>query len=220
MMQNYNKANSAFYAILEKRGYSIPDYIGTEPPMLTKPADLLQLYRDDILGGGARRFECLSNYLWTGKLERAKPLGAADIVVKRGVTLECKSGHGWLIEPRFCSREELDSWIEERSNPMVRASHVMYLPTRALGVFNEVYDARILTAKAFWNIFQSFGKTCPKENRGYWGVAMKPWLRREDGYTVSNSKKTYDLIHAQIEAEGVTVWEFAETLGIGLHEDF
>ena len=205
--------------IFEKYSIRTPDNF--EPSHITeKPltlSDLRTTYtpEKDPKAYGARLVEGYARFRIEGKIEYTRPLGYPDIVVKKGVTCEVKTGHGWLIEPSFRSIDDLAIYLEERSNPLFNASHIAYLPHRAMRG-EDCNDLLFFTAHRLLTILGKYGKLELKENRGLWGVAMKPWIT--EGYAQNSSKKVEAKILAELEASGLIIEEFAEKMNITLHD--
>ena len=202
--------------IFEKYHIQIPQIERKERRTLTLE-DIRAEYpvEADPMGNASRQVECFMRYRLTGKIERVHPLGVADVIVKKGVTLEIKTGHGWLIEPSFESLEDLESFIDDRKNPLIKASHIAYLPHRAKDG-TDCDDCLFFTAGQLMMILGSFGKLILKESRGFWGIAMKPWIT--EGYVQKSSSKVERQIREQLEEQGLMLEEFAEKHGISLYE--
>ena len=202
--------------IFEKYGIIIRDYERKERPAPTKE-DICNTYtkEKDPLGNPARLVECFERFVMTGIWEYVHPMGEPDITVKAGMTVEVKTGHGWPIEPNFRTREDLEDFLDERRNPLIKASHIAYLPHRASDGM-DCYDCLFFTAGQFLKIMGKHGKLEVKENRGMWGVAMKPWIT--EGYAQKSSAKVEAQIREDLEAVGLILEEFAEKHNITLHE--
>lgn len=169
----------------------------------------------DACGGGARQVECFGRYRLTGVIERVHPLGVADVTIKGGMTLEVKTGHGWLIEPMFETLEELNAYLDERRNILLRASHIAYLPHRAI-CGEDFDDCLFFPAMQLVKILGQFGKLACKQDRDRWGVAIKPWIT--EGYAQKSSAKNEAEIREALEDVGLILEEFAEKHGIELYE--
>lgn len=202
--------------IFEKYGIICPDYERVERPPLTLE-NIRKEYDPTIdpMGAAPRQVECFARYRLTGLVEYVHPLGVADVVVKSGVTVEIKTGHGWPIEPNFRTKEDLEDFLDERRNPMIKASHVAYLPHRAKDG-TDCDDCLFFTAGQFLSILGKYGKLVVKESRGMWGVAMKPWIT--EGYAQKSSPKVEEAIRADLEAVGLIIEEFAEKHGLTLYD--
>lgn len=201
----------------ERYGIVFPEYEHEEKPELKTLADIINEYpiENDPLANAARQVECFVRYRLTGAVERVHPLGVADCVVKRGVTLEVKTGHGWFIEPNFATQEQLLAYLDERSNPMIKASHIAYLPHRATNGYN-CNSCLFFTARQFMDIMGGqFGKLVAKENRGMWGVAIKPWIT--EGYAQKSSERNEKAIREMLQKSGLDIKKFAERMGIELY---
>lgn len=202
--------------IFEKYHIQIPNIERKEREPLTLDRIRLEYPAEaDPMGNPSRQVECFLRYRLTGKVERVHPLGVADVVVKKGVTLEVKTGHGWLVEPSFESLEDLEAFLDERKNPMIKASHIAYLPHRATDG-TDCEDCLFFTAGQLLNILGGFGKLILKESRGFWGIAMKAWIT--EGYAQKSSPKVEEQIRAQLNDTGLILEEFAEKYGLTLYE--
>lgn len=197
-------------SIFDELGILVPDNAtkNNKKPLVTLDDVRTEYSLDkDPCGNGARQVECFLRYYFTGKIERVHPLGVADIVIKRGITMEVKTGHGWLIEPRFETLEELENHLDSRKNPMIKASHIAYLPHRAYDGLDCV-DCLIFSAIQFIKIMGKYGKLTVKESRGSWGVAIKDWIT--EGYAVKSSSKVEKAIREDLENNGLIIEEFVQ----------
>lgn len=201
---------------IKKYGISIPkDYDpAKEKPPLTSLDDVRAEYIDPK-GGAPRQVECFGRYRLTGVIERVHPLGVADVTLKSGMTLEVKTGHGWLIEPMFETMESLNAYLDERRNILLRASHIAYLPHRARAG-EDFDDCLFFTAMQLVKILGQFDKLACKQDRDRWGVAIKPWIT--EGYAQKSSAKNEALIREALEDAGLILEEFAAKHGLSLYE--
>ena len=202
--------------IFEKYNIILPTYEKLERPALTLE-EICKIYAEELdpMGNPARQVECFLRYRLTGKVEYVHPQGVADVVIKSGVTLEVKTGHGWAIEPNFRTLEDLEDFLDERKNPMIKASHVAYLSHRAVSG-TDCDDCLFFTAGQFLAILGKYGKLVAKESRGMWGIAMKPWIT--EGYAQKSSPKVEAQIREDLEEIGLILEEFAEKHGLDLYE--
>lgn len=210
-------SRSSNLATYKKFGIVFPEYAKENKPELTDIKQIISEYPtgNDPMGNPARQVECFVRYRLTGKVERVHPLGVTDCYVKRGVTLEVKTGHGWFIEPNFSTLEQLMEYLDERKNPMIKASHIAYLPYRANNGY-DCNDCLFFTAKQFMTIMGEHAeKLCARESRGMWGVAIKPWIT--EGYAQKSSPKNEEIIREDLISIGLTIEEFAEKMGLELH---
>ena len=197
-------------------GISIPknyDASKEKKPLATLE-DVRKEYTDNC-GGGARQVECFGRYRLTGIIERVHPLGVADVTIKGGMTLEVKTGHGWLIEPMFETLEELNAYLDERRNILLRASHIAYLPHRAT-CGEDFDDCLFFPAMQLVKILGQFGKLACKQDRERWGVVIKPWIT--EGYAQKSSAKNEAEIREALEDAGLILEEFADKHGLELYE--
>jgi hypothetical protein len=161
-------------------------------------------------GRNGRNFEVAFRSLLIGVEGACNPQGVADILVKRGVTLECKTGCGWLISPTYASKEEASEILAEGGFKMKRAMFVAYLPE-----FNgeNAEDALILTQSKFMAIFAKYGKLRVKQSssNGMWGITIQSYIPTEK---FKASKKVYQAILIELFDNGEYYDTFAERMGL------
>lgn len=139
--------------------------------------------------------------------ERCHPLGVADMVVKRGVTVEFKTGCGWLVSPIYDSKEEVEEMLDDFK--MVKAMYVCYLPEYD---GTNIYDAIVITQKKFLTVFRNHGKIRVKKgSNGLWGIAIQSYIPTP---TFKASVKTYEAILQDLADNGMIIEEFAEKYGL------
>lgn len=161
-------------------------------------------------GKDGRNFEVVLRYALTGKEEACHGLGKTDITIGvKGVTIEAKSGAGWLVYPCYESKEEAEALIEEGFK-MSRATYVAYVPTFT----GDPYEAIVLTQAAFLAVFSKHKKIrAKKSSSGLWGVALQSYVPTEK---FKASVKTYEAILADLADNGMILEEFAEKYGLTL----
>ncbi len=88
---------------------------------------------DNHDGVKGSQFEVIMRDALKGIAEYQAPQGVADIVYKQGVTIECKTGAGRLINTGYETPEKALAafWADFKKSgrPMKRASHIAYTPT-------------------------------------------------------------------------------------------
>ena len=157
-------------------------------------------------GRFGRSFEVDFREILTGVSHRMHPLGIADITVKRGVTVECKSGCGWLVSPEFDSAEEAMEYFVNSYKPMLKASHVAYLPK---WTGDNTRDAIVLTQRKFLEILSRHNLIRTKGKKGSYGVAIQSYIPTP---TFRASQKRYDAFLEDLADNGEIVEEFAERI--------
>lgn len=160
-------------------------------------------------GKDGRNFEPIFRMLFGFELERCHRQGEADILVKRGVTLECKTGHAQLTAPIYASKEEATEALKSGNFRMSKAMFVAYLPK-----FNgsNATDALILTQKNFLAVLRKHGKLRAKRHsNGNWCIAIQQYIPTP---TFKASQKTYDAILADLFDNGEYYDTFMERMGL------
>lgn len=100
-------------------------------------------------------FECTVRHAINGTWEHVHTLDETDVTVKRGVTLECKSGAGDLTSARWSSREEAAEVWGSSKRPMRKASHVCYVAKVNVENPAEILEtARVFTQNEFIQILE------------------------------------------------------------------
>lgn len=157
-------------------------------------------------GRFGRSFEVDFREILTGAVERCHPLGVADVAVKRGVTVETKTGCGWLVNPEFDNAEDAWNYFENAYKPMIKASHVAYLPK-----WNgeNTRDAIILTQAKFLNILEKNKLVRAKSNKGYFGIAIQSYIPTP---TFKASVSRYESFLNDLADNGEIIEEFAERM--------
>ena len=100
-------------------------------------------------------FECVVRHAVNGIWEHVHVMDETDVTIKRGVTLECKSGAGDLTSARWSSREQAAEVWESSKRPMRKASQVCY--TVKVNVENPaemLETARVFTQNEFIQILE------------------------------------------------------------------
>lgn len=162
-------------------------------------------------GMNGRNFEVDLRMVLTGIDQRMHPGKVADIFVKRGVTLECKTGCGWLVSPKWDTKEEAEAVLLAGQWKMQKAMFVAYLPT--YGEWDSPEDAFILTQKKFVEIFVRHGKVRVKQSsaNGKWGLTIQSYIPTEK---FKASRKVYEAIIADLMDGSETVEDFKNRMGL------
>ena len=128
-------------------------------------------------GRFGRNFEVDLRAYLKGIFERCHPMGTTDITVKRGVTLECKTGCGWLVNPWTTDICEADD-ILANGFKMKRATYIAYLPQYTENT--DISEVRFLTQAQFLAIFSDAGKVRVKRSsKGLYGLAIQSYIPTE-----------------------------------------
>lgn len=97
---------------------------------------------DNHDGVKGSQFEVMLRDALKGIADYQAPQGVADIVYKQGVTIECKTGAGRLINTGYETPEKALAafWgdFKKSGRPMKKASHVAYIPNFT-GNIDDVY---------------------------------------------------------------------------------
>lgn len=159
-------------------------------------------------GRFGRNFEVDLRAYLKGIFERCHHMDVTDISVKRGVTLEVKSGCGWLVSPFTADITEADDLLANGFK-MKRATYVAYLPQ-----YNEdtdISEVRFFTQAQFLQIFADFNKVRVKRSSaGLYGLAIQTYIPTEK---FRASKKVYAEILARLDM-GMTAEEFVDKFGL------
>jgi hypothetical protein len=159
-------------------------------------------------GRNGRNFEVDFRLLITEKAEACHRQGVADIVVKMGVTLECKTAQPQLTAPIYNSKEEAENAIANGFK-MSKAMFVAYLPTYN---GNNAEEAIIVSQKTFIEIFRKHGKLRAKRHsNGKWCIAIQQYIPTP---TFKASQKTYDAIITDLFNNGEYYDTFMERMGL------
>lgn len=159
-------------------------------------------------GRFGRNFEVDLRAYLTALLTRMHPMNTTDVVVKRGVTLECKTGCGWLVNPWTDDILEADD-VLANGFKMRRATYVAYVPQ-----YDEntcLADVRFLTQAQFLTIFADAGKVRVKRgSNGQYGIAIQSYIPTP---TFKASKAKYQAILDRLN-DGLTAEEFVEKFAL------
>lgn len=194
--------------------------------MLTTPAgrayapamdihSLGNYYSPSISDGAAGAdYETVVRYCMTGIISRVHKAGIADIAVKSGVTVECKTGCGWLTAPDWSDEDRALEALYSGQWRMSRASHVCYLP-RYNGP-ESVADAIVLRQADFIRIFSEAGKIrVKKHSAGGWGIAIQSYIPTPT--FKASPRKFQSIIDAMMDA-GEYIDTFCARMGVEVHD--
>lgn len=132
----------------------------------------------------------------------------ADLVYKQGVTIECKTGAGRLVETLYPTAEQaLDAFYKafnrRNGKPMLKASHVAYMP-RFMGKLDNIY---ILTQRDFLKLLDCQGLIRAKRYNGGYKITIQNYLPTVN-YTPSKERAA--VVQLGLEGLGRTIPEFIE----------
>lgn len=117
--------------------------------------------------------ELVVRFLVNGKLESVHPSKVADIQASKRVTIECKSGCGWLVKPAYNQYEALA--ILENGFSMDNAKYIAYVPK--FEKVENIGDVRVMTQAQFLEILRSHGKLrIKKGSNGLYGIAIQQYI--------------------------------------------
>lgn len=159
-------------------------------------------------GMNGRNFEVDLRAYLKSVIERVHPMNTADVIVKRGVTLECKTGCGWLVSPFTPDIMEANALLAEGFK-MRRATYVAYLPQYTENT--DISEVRFFTQAQFLAIFNDNKKVRVKRSRaGLYGLAIQSYIPTEK---FKCSKAVYRNILERLE-NGLTAEEFVEKFAL------
>ena len=163
-----------------------------------------------------RNYECTVRFVLglldteSTETEKMHGQGKADCIVKKGVTLECKSGCGWLVSPIYDTPYQAQKALDNGDIKMLRAMFVAYIPCYD---GTNLHETRIMTQKAFINIFSRFGKLRIKKSsaNGKYGITIQSYIPTP---TFKASQAVYQGILQALDEEGMTIEQFAIKMGL------
>lgn len=124
-------------------------------------------------GKDGKRADVAVRYAVTGKIERCHSAGDVDCVVKRGVTVEIKTGCGELEPFGYDTKEEAIEAMEA-GRFLLGCTHVAYLP-RFTG--DNVDSVLVLPRKRFISLLQKYNLIRVKQATcGTWKVTIQSYL--------------------------------------------
>lgn len=157
-------------------------------------------------GAYGKRFEVMFRATLTDKVERVHPAGYADCSVKRGVSVECKSGAGALDTFGWDTKEEAELAMENMDF-LHKCSHVAYLPK-----FNgeNLEDTIIVPRKRFIRILLKYNLVrVRKGSDGKWYVTIQNYLPTEK---FKPSKERVGCLIEDLQDNGYYIDIFAERM--------
>ena len=167
-----------------------------------KLAALMHRYlsNQNYSGRKGSALEVMLRAFLTGKVAAMSRAGLCDIAFKRGVTIEAKTGAGYLVNPVFDSKEDAMAFFTEAYAPMTKAMFIAYCP-KFTGTLDDV---RILTQKTFLGILSQYNLIRTRKSRGLWGIAIQNWIPTKN---FKPSLKKVEAVKAALDS-GMTVAEF------------
>lgn len=161
-------------------------------------------------GGKGRSTEVITRGILNAVIERAHPLGVADITRKSRGSVEVKTGCGWLVNPCYWSKEEALQEIANGLPNFKSARYVAYAPniyidssmTISQMVATVTASMRVYTHREFLNVIAGAGLFVAKRSSaGQWGVSIQQFR---------NSMRREALFYCLLENNGMSLLEFAE----------
>ena len=160
-------------------------------------------------GRFGRNFEVDMRQYLKSVFERVHHMDKSDVSIKRGVTLECKTGCGWLVSPFTTDICEADD-VLENGFKMRRATYVAYVPKYDESV--DLSEVRILTQAQFLSIFRDAKKLRVKRSSdGVYGIAIQSYIPTP---SFKASRATYAWILEQLASTGLSAEEFVEKFAL------
>jgi hypothetical protein len=167
----------------------------------------LSNHADD--GRFGRSFEVMFRKQATNIAHRVHPMTVADVVIGR-MSIECKTGCGWLVNPEFDTKDDAIEYFESTKYPMMHASFVAYLPK--WDGTNEM-DALILPQRRFLKCLAKNNLVRAKAgSNGLWGISIQSYIPTP---TFKASKERYESFMNDLFDNGEYLDSFIERLGIG-----
>lgn len=181
------------------------------PYMLSEGIDdIIANYTDNEDDDGAygRAFEVTLRDALTQVVDKVASQDKADIVYKQGVTIECKTGAGRLVETPYATSEQaLDAFYatfnRRNGKPMLKASHVAYIP-KFKGSLDNVY---ILTQRNFLRLLDCQGLIRAKPYSDGYKITIQNYLPTPN-YTPSKERAA--IVKMGLEGLGKSIPEFIE----------
>lgn len=135
--------------------------------------DILNRYLNNIHGYGGISGEIIGRKTLTDKIERLHPAGYGDCIIKRGVSVEFKTGAGELEPFGFDTKEEAEEAME--NDDFLRGcTHVAYL---AKFDGTNVEDFIVLSRKRFIKVLKAYNLVrVKKASNGKWKVTIQNYL--------------------------------------------
>ena len=180
------------------------DYVMRNPERLE---DILARYNPCIdCGAMGKRADVLVRKAITTKIERAHPAGIADCKVKRGVSVEIKTGAGELDPFGYDTKEEAEMAMEA-GEYLKGCTHVAYLAK-----FNgsNLEDFIVVPKKRFINILLKYNLVrVKKASSGSWKITIQNYLPTENFHP---SKERVGCFFEDLELNGLYIDLFCEKM--------
>lgn len=172
----------------------------------TDAHELIEYYvsKNDFDGKDGAIAEVAIRERLTGKIAKMSPNKITDIVVKSGVTVEVKTGQGWIIPPQFESENEAWAFYHGKATryKMARASHVVYIPVVTK---ESIMKAKVIKQADFMRLLESLNLVRVKKSRGLYGIAIQQYLPTEK---FKPSKERVAVMRVMLEVLGESQADF------------
>ena len=157
-------------------------------------------------GAMGKRADVLARKLVTGKLERCHPASIADCTVKRGVSVEIKTGAGELGGYGYDTKEEAQEAMEA-GNFLEHCTHVAYL---AKYDGTNIDYMLVLPRKRFIKLLNKYNLVRIKHSSdGMWRVTIQNYLPTPNFHP---SKERAALFLEELEINGLYLDCFCEKM--------
>ena len=176
----------------------------------TDASELIEFYasKHDFDGKHGAMAEVAIRERLTGKIAKMSPNNSTDVVVKSGVTVEVKTGQGWLIPPTF--ETEAEAWEHYHGKAtrykMARASHVVYIP---VVTEKAIASARVIKQADFMRLLKCLNLVRVKKSRGLYGIAIQQYLPTEK---FKPSKERVAVMRVMLEILGESQVDFVKRM--------
>lgn len=169
--------------------------------------EILARYNPSVdCGALGKRADVLVRKAITAKIERAHPAGIADCTVKRGVTVEIKTGAGELDPFGWDTKEEAEEAMNN-CDFLHGCSHVAYL---AKFDGTNVEDFIVVPRKRFIKILLKYNLIrVKKASTGQWKVTIQNFLPTENFHP---SKERAGCFFEDLEMNGLYIDLFCENM--------
>lgn len=169
--------------------------------------DILARYNPCIDAGAmGKRADVLVRKAITAKIERAHPAGVADCKVKRGVSVEIKTGAGELDPYGYDTKEEAMEAMEQ-GKYLPGCSHVAYL---AKFDGSNLEDFIVIPKKRFIKILLKYNLVRVKRaSNGTWKITIQNFLPTENFHP---SKEKAGCFFEDLEINGLYIDIFCEQM--------
>ena len=171
--ETFTKEIAEFYTQV-KNSTQVQEFFNSEASLL------IDYYasKDDFDGKDGAIAEVAIRERLTGQVKGLASNKMADIVIKSGVTVEVKTGQGWIVPPQFESEGEAWAFYHGKATryKMARASHVVYIP---VVTDKAIASARIIKQADFMRLLECLNLVRVKKSRGLYGIAIQQYLPTE-----------------------------------------